>query len=232
MPITVFGGKLDDFEADVSNGYEGNEYRSHHSDDGEDLVGSCLSDVASGCLVDLFSGTIAYSIDAGKTFGDDVGDAHIPFFRLDLSYQDVESDVDAFGYRLEFGYRFLGAQFRQIHYKENTPEDDLDIREGHLLLRIAGDPLEVNFGFGGMSVEGHQSHSGLSLTLPLILQLPNEFDVELRPSWAFINGSDIQHYELAALYGWQYFSFRAGYRWLRAESESLDGPFLGVSLRY
>jgi hypothetical protein len=161
------------------------------------------------------------------------GQALIPIARLDISYQDVESDVSAMDYRGEVGYGPVALQVRETHYAEERPDDDLDILQIHMLYRMSiGEKIEIDLGFGGMSIEGENDNSGLSITVPVLIHSWDYFGVEFRSSWSSINNNTIQDYDLSLLTGWRYLSLRAGYRRVMSDTESLSGPFAGLSLRF
>ena len=75
-------------------------------------------------------------------------------------------------------------------------------------------------------------NSGFSWTLPVLVRPVDWLLVELRPMWSDLDGSRIDEYELGALFNWNFAAIKAGYRWTHSPNESLDGPFVGLSLRY
>ncbi len=161
------------------------------------------------------------------------GEALIPFLRADAAYQEVESDVTAWDYRFELGYGSLGFQFRYTAYNEKEPPDALRVSEYHVLYRMSATPrFEIDLGVGGMFLSGNQENSGFSVTVPVLYHPTDFYGFEFRPVWSSINENDIQDFDLAVLFGWRYASIKAGYRWLRSPHQSLDGPEIGIALRW
>jgi hypothetical protein len=161
------------------------------------------------------------------------GGALLPVVRLDLSYQAVESDVAALDVRGEIGYAMLGVAIRNTHYWEKEPRNQLNVAQLHALARIpVADPLEFDIGLGSLFLAGDKTYSGFSFTTPLLYHPSEHFGVEFRPVWSNLEGSTIQDYDLAMLLGWRYVSLKAGYRWFLSNTASLNGPELGLVLRW
>lgn len=55
---------------------------------------------------------------------------------------------------------------------------------------------------------------------------------ESGPAWASVNGTSVRRYELGVVLSRDYVALKGGYRWTESPNETLDGPFIGVSLRY
>lgn len=158
------------------------------------------------------------------------GEPLIPFFRLDASYQDVESDVIAWDTRLEAGYGPVGVQARRTHYEEEITGDDLETIQMHLLYRMSFvTRVEVDVGLGYLELNGNESASGASSTIPVKLRLLEYLGIEFHPIWSNINGNLIEDYDLSLTGGWRFLSVRAGYRWFTSGSSSLNGPHAGIS---
>jgi len=245
----VVAGALDDFEDDAT--LKRNEYEKKKKDsrdyDSDSSHGECFGDNA---CIDLFGRVIIFcgalswqrvkpdQLPDLSLFNDDIenikhrktGEFLIPFVRLDTSYQNVESDVDAFDYRVELGYGPFGIQTRQPRYREEDTSDELDIYQTHALYRMSiGNNVEIDLGLGQFAIEGNKKNSGPSFTMPIIFHYNEYMGIEFRPVWANINENNIKDYDLALLCGWRYISVRVGYRWLESENQSLNGPFIGLS---
>jgi len=161
------------------------------------------------------------------------GEALIPVLRIDVTYQNAGSDITAWDYRFEAGYGPVGFQMRRTVYDENAPAASLEVFEYHALYRMsAGSKLEVDLGVGAMILNGLQSNNGYSVTVPILYHPTDFYGLEFRPVWSSINENDIQDFDLAVLFGWRYASVKAGYRWLRSPHQSLDGPEIGIALRW
>lgn len=159
------------------------------------------------------------------------GEPLIPFFRLDLTYQDVKSDVQAVDGRAEAGYGPLGVQVRRTHYTEEVPHSDLDFTQIHGLYRMSfGRYAEVDLGFGAGILAGHEKHSGFSFALPMTCQPISWLGFAFRPSWTSIEDKSIADYDVHLSAGLPYITLETGYRWLSTDGAGLDGPFLGGSI--
>jgi hypothetical protein len=241
-------GTLDDFEQDAT------KHRSTSDDKYDDPMDSCVSDFFDSCLTDIISdifetsgkglyyGGLTSSERANGLTADsfmpdlvprEPGEALIPFFRFDTSYQYVDSNVDAYDYRLELGSGPWAVQARQTHYTETNPRDTLDLIQAHGLYRMSyGNILEMDFGLGIFTMNGNATHSGFSYTGPLLLH-PNEyFGVELRPSWSIIAGNSIRDCDLSVLFSLKQAGLRVGYRWVQSYNESLHGPHCGLTVKF
>ena len=161
------------------------------------------------------------------------GEALVPFLRLDTMYQEVETDVTARDYLIIVGYGAVGFQVRSTVYEEKEPPDKLRLAEYHALYRMSlGNHVEIDLGAGAMVLKGIQENSGFSVTVPVLIHPSDHYGFEFRPVWSSINENDIQDFDVAVLFGWRYVSVKAGYRWVRSPHQSLDGPEMGVSLRW
>jgi hypothetical protein len=258
LSSSAYGGKLDEFEEDATKkrkheeiAEEKGEREEDHSHrygepDTADEHESLSETVAAACMWFFLYSTVYGGASSWKRIrpssqiqmggapaARSLGEALIPFARLGVSYQDVESDVTAWDFRAEAGYGPFGVQVRQTRYDETEPADNLTITQMHGLYRMSfGSRFEVDIGMGVFVLDGNETNSSFSLTTPLLFHPTEFFGVEFRPAWTSVNGSSIGDYDLSILAGWQYVSLRAGYRWLRSEDESLDGPHMGLSIRF
>ncbi len=224
---SVCAGKLDDFEKDATKPRRSSQH-SHSDGDGlwdfffEGLLGSLFEteyqESRGGRRLDVLE--------------NQPGDGLRPLVRFDFGYQNVESDVDAMDYRFEVGVDHLALQWRRTTYAETTPADDLDYDQGHVLFRFYDANFEIDFGLGYASLNGDTYHSGLSATIPVLIQAYDFLGFELRPSWSYIGRNSISDYDLSVTLGWDYAVCRLGYRWVRTDNEALDGPYVGLSLRF
>jgi hypothetical protein len=229
------------------------------TDGADDLGDACLDSLASDCL-DVFctSGEAGRGIGAvfggiangGRHSWDRInpdglaaqkderivrrqGEALVPFLRLDTVYQNVETDVAAWDYLMIVGYGALGFQARSTVYEEKEPAGKLRFAEYHALYRMSlGNQVEVDLGAGAMVLKGAQENSGFSITVPVLIHPSDHYGFEFRPVWSSINENNIQDFDVAVLFGWRYASVKAGYRWVHSLHQSLDGPEIGVSLRW
>jgi hypothetical protein len=170
----------------------------------------------------------AFNVPPRKT-----GESTIPFVRIDVSYQDVERDVDSMDVRAEAGYGPFAVEVRETHYNESVPSDHLDLVRIHLLYRTSyAAILEVDAGLGALIFNGDRTESSWSFTLPVLIHPTDIAGLEFRPSWAEINDNRIVDYDLGLILGWRYVAVRTGYRWMESEREDLNGPFIGATFRW
>lgn len=199
---------------------------------GNILVGGIVSAIAYGGGASIArvegNGYGKYEIEPRKA-----GEALIPFVSVDVSYQDVESDVTAADVRGEIGYGSLGIQARQTRYWEDEPKDGLTATQVHGLYRMSiGSKAELDLGIGSLFLEGDGSNSGVSFTAPVLIHPSDFFGFEFRPAWSSINENTINDYDAALLLGWRFASLRVGYRWFMTAHESLNGPQVGIAMRW
>jgi hypothetical protein len=242
----VFAGKLDKFEKDATRE---RPKRDHDRDDRRadryrsDYDNAWGGGQANGFFSDLVVipihaswARIAGDEDRLTELGCDLrkpGDPLLPFVRFDASYLAIESDVDAFDYRVQLGYGTFAFELNQTRYEEDEPADRLDLYRLYGLLRLSfGDKIEVDLGLGGIILDGDERNSGFSATMPILVQVYDWLIVEFRPMWSQIKGSGIDEYELGFLFNRDFAAIKAGYRWTHSPQESLDGPFIGLSIRY
>jgi len=250
-PSTAIAGKLDDFEREATKEQQRNRDRGADERSGtgqgndieNDCLSICLQPIAEGIVQAAAQGgansmhrvnTLGIRPDrAGNVQLREHGDARTPFVRVDIAYQSVNSDITARDVRAELGYGSLAADFRNTDFQQSAPMDRLSVIRFHLFYRMTFDPaMEIDLGFGNLVLQGNDANSGISFTTPLLIHPNENFGVEFRPAWAWINGNLIEDYDFAALIGRHYISLRLGYRWMRAHNETLNGPTLGVALRW
>lgn len=162
------------------------------------------------------------------------GDPMIPFARLDLGYQNVESDVQAFDYRAELGFGPFGVHFNHTRYWEGEPNDQLDLYRAYGLYRMSfGNAVQLDLGFGALTMDGkdEESETGFSFSSPVLFRPARLAAIEFRPAWSVVGDIPVSDYDLAALVTWRYASFRVGYRWVISAADTLSGPTVALSLR-
>ena len=236
----TYAGKLDDFEKDVKK-QERRKGKKSDSSSG-DFIDSCLGDA----IGDIFIEGVAHLMIAGgamsmaridprpKHSSDEyfkarkMGEPLIPYLRLDISHREVESDLSAKDYHGEIGYGALAILYKKSHFEEETPADELDIEQKYILYRMSLDShVEVGFGIGEFIINGNKRQSKASITLPIRIHPSDSWGVELRPAWS----DGLNDYDAAILFNRPYVSLKMGYRWVKSTNESLNGPYVGISLR-
>lgn len=233
----ISGGKLDSFEESATQ--ERTAKHKRYDDDSDDSILNAFGEM----LLDIFGHGMAYGgasswerVESGpdKDLLLDVvprriGDPQIPLARFDVSYQSVESDVDAYGYRAECGYGPFGLSFDQTHYREVSPQDDLDLVWLYGLYRMSfGPAVEVDLGFGALTLAGNEHDTRFAFSVPVLIR-PNDFvGIEVRPAWS----GHVTDCDLGLLVGGRYASLKTGYRFTHSPGESLDGPYAGLSIHF
>lgn len=235
FPNPSHAGQLDNFEYQATKSSP--EKERHKQDveiDDDDPFSDCLGSVFKGLAEALVYGMRegVHAVGGRPSPNAPPGLRHLRVIRFDYSYQNVKSDVRGDDFRFELGLDQLAVQVRTTHYRESSPKEDLDVTQGHVLYRIASRHLDLDLGVGALNIQGKDSNTGASFTVPLAVHANDYLSLEFRPSWSFIANNTINDYDLALSCGWKYVALRGGYRWLRAHSASLDGPYLGISLRY
>jgi hypothetical protein len=218
-------GKLDSFEQRMNQSTPNDKtkcYRNSNDYDGDssvigEILGSIISSIISGALND------EYSLDR------DWGERPLPSVRFDATYQNIESDVVGYDFMTEVGSGPVAIHVDYTHYTERIPEDELDITRIYGLLRFSNNPkYEIDFGIGGLLVNGDKERSRLVFTIPVLLYPSDYIGFEFRPSFS----EDIVDLDIAALGTYGAASLKLGYRWVTTFNESLAGPYIGFSLNY
>lgn len=158
-----------------------------------------------------------------------------PTFRVDGSYQNVESDVEALDLRTEIGFGWAGFQGRFTRYEEEYPDDELWMVYLHGLFRMPlSESMQISIGPGAVILDGDDENSGFSLTSSFLVYPQESLGIEFRPTWSWIeDGNDIDDYDLSVVWGGRHVAARAGYRWVDTNNAaSLDGPYIGITLRF
>ncbi len=227
--------KLLNFEEQVTqdqelhqNNHQEHRRSNHHEHDEEKgFLETLCADVF--VAVGAYGGVSSWEKTADKSKGQPL----IPFVRLDLSYQNVESDVYATDVALEVGYGPWAAWLQRTEYEEDNPDSNLKLSYVQALYRMSfGTAVEIDLGIGGSYLDGTGSSSGVGFSLPVKFYPWERLGFEFRPVWSNINGNQIEDYTLGIVGGWEYVSLKAGYRWVSTGPESLNGPSVGVVFSY
>ncbi len=190
-----------------------------------------ITTLSSSSMARVDSGFVP--IDDEKDVSRSIGDPDLPFFRIDLHYQRVSSNLDGLDGRLEAGYGALAAQVRHTRYEERKPSEKLNFTSIHGLLRLSEDNrFETGLGFGALFLDGDRLSSGFSMTSPINWYPHRHIAVRAVPTLSWLGGSTIGDYDISLGYTRPYFSVQSGYRWLRSGGVSIHGPYVGFSLYY
>ncbi len=239
----LVAGELDDFEEEATAATAADTTSSYSSDSGGGSGWAML-------FAEVFYMTFIYggassinrmrppdAVDAESPIEGlpvkNKGEPVIPYLRLDAFYQDTSSSVQAIDGRIEVGWGPIGLQYRHTRYDEDRPDDSMDVSQWHVLYRMSFSQfVEVDMGFGSMTLKGNREYSAFSFTLPVQVRTPWGIGVEYRPAWSTINGNSVRDHTLSAGYGLRFVSASIGYRWFNVGDASLQGPFIGASLYF
>lgn len=189
-----------------------------------------------------YTGAVSMFNDAAEEDRPHVpGEALMSQFRLDVTHHAVGTGIEALDCRAEYGDGPLAVSLDTISYQEQgewgeegeeeSPPDELSITQVYLLGRGYGTAhSEIGLGLGAMFVDGNEQNAGLAVTLPVLIYPADAVGIELRPALAFLE-EPVLDCDIGVAVGWRYAWFRAGYRWMSCPGESLDGPYVGFSLR-
>jgi hypothetical protein len=161
------------------------------------------------------------------------GEPGIPFFRLDAFYQDVESDIQAADVSGEIGYGPFAFQYRHTHYTQDRPDNDLDLSQILGLYRMSfTEYVEVDLGFGSMTLDGENRHSGFEFSVPVTIQPSPYLGGRFRPAWGYMTPNTVKDFTLVLTGSLRFASLQAGYRWVSAGGVSLNGPVVGIAFHF
>ncbi|MDD4872302.1 MAG: hypothetical protein PHR77_17255 [Kiritimatiellae bacterium] len=242
-------GKLSDFKKDVSKGGKTtgsstsshsyhhetgyiyrerswDSYHDHYFDGFGDIFyyGMAYGGVRSWERINRASLNDKYS----EMYQRETGEVLIPFLRVDASYQMVASSVDAFDYSIDGGYGPIGVRFNRTHFREKDPDDTMDLTRVYGLYRMSlGRMLEVDLGLGGFSIDDEDDNR-FSFTMPILIHPNKHLGFEFRPAWA----GNISEYDIGVFGGCKFVLLKAGYKWLSGPSQTMDGPYAGLSVHF
>lgn len=246
------GGRLDAFEKDArknaarearkrsastsTHKHDNSHDRGSHSffddDDDDGFAESILTMAGFGLL---YGGASSWQrVSPGDTEPLNVvprehGAPLLPFTRIDAAYIDASDSVDALDLLTEVGYGPFAAQYALTRYEETGPDDRLDVYHVLGMFRLSyGPQVEVDFAMGALTLDGESTSHRFAFSLPVLIHPTEHLGVEIRPLW-----SDLaDRYDVAGLLTWNHVSLKGGYRWLTGDHESLNGPYVGLSVRY
>jgi hypothetical protein len=253
----LFAGQLDDFEKaatkkkSASSEKKENTQVQKNDDDSflGDIIGDFFGEIFSVLFYESFKGmflSIQYGgqLSLSRTQGasdheyKDIvlrenGSPDLPFLRTDFNYHRVHSGIDGFDGRVEVGYGPFGLQYRNTHFSENSPQDDMTISYIHGLYRVSGSSaFEFDTGLGAMTLEGEDRNSGPSITFPINIYPHPNLNIRLVPTWSDIHGNGVGDYDGSVAYVHKYFSLRFGFQRIQTHDEVLQGPYAGFSIHY
>lgn len=249
MPSIAIAGPLGDFEAEATK-KRVDEWRhetaksqrtptsSTDQKSGAELEGRCrdlflclFSDLFGGLINAIVKGSSEMSMT--RALRREHGDHDLPLVGADINFQTVSQQINAVDGRAELGYGPMAVQLRGAHFSDKEYAESLNVAHAHALFRISGNPaFQVNFGLGGVLLNGKNTNSGLSTTIPTAIFPRDAWGARFVPTWSWINGNRISDYDGSLEYTQRFYSGRLGYRTSYAGDQSLSGPYIGFSFHY
>jgi len=156
------------------------------------------------------------------------GEPLIPMARFDLDSRKVGLTIDALDLRSEIGYGPVALQYNSSRYTERDPRDSMTISQIYGLYRMSfGSHVETDIGLGSLNIAGNDTTSRFSVAVPVLIYPNKHLGIEFRPAWA----DRVQDYDLAVVGTARFLSIKAGYRWVESPRVTLNGAYVGMSLR-
>ncbi len=170
----------------------------------------------------------------------ELGDPQLPYARLDGSYQYISSNVSANDYRLALGYGPFAFKVNQTQYTELSPKDSLDLTRLYITYRMSSGATQIDIGMGRLVIDGNDRSKLFYSTLPIRFHVKSLISTKLWPAWLSNTGiefkpawsGNISDYDLGLFYHFKFASVKAGYRWLSTDTQSLSGPYAGITVFY
>jgi hypothetical protein len=243
-------GQLDDFETaategdveeiDVSKCRHRHCHDEHHNDENyldDSSSGRFITDIISTIITESSKATLARVQSTADPVYEDIplripGSPDLPMLRLDLNRQHIDQNLSGSDFSIEGGFGPLALQYRETNFVEDSATN-LRMSYLHGLFRMSVSPqFEMDLGLGEVTLTGKDQHSGMSFTIPISFYTVSKLQIRFTPTWSNIGSNEIRDYDASVAVIRKYFSVRLGYRKLQALHETLQGPYVGVSLHY
>lgn len=237
MPASA--GKLDDFEQATkkkkSRASANTVYDDKDSRDG--FFAEFFSDIFSDLLrAVLYEGGrnsqeyAAFQMNA-LNGGSRSGNALLPFVRFDGDYVDVESDVASRHYALAAGYGAWAVTLEQHELWEDDPDDILRFQTVMGLYRMSfGRSFALGLGLGQTRISGDDDDRGFAMSISMMGRINHQLQWEFTPAWHHHFAQTREALDLGLLWHTnQALGLKLGYRSQQVQSESLRGPYLGIT---
>lgn len=245
-PTIGVAGPLADFEAEASKKKEEEWKRetvktprppTNYKSDAQpenrcnDLFLCLFSDMFEGIFSAIIKG--GSEVSMARALDRETGAHDLPLVGGDINFQTISPQINAIDGRAEFGYGPMAVQFKGAHFRDKEYLESLNVVHAHGLFRISGNSaFQLNFGFGGVLLNGKSTNSGFSTTIPVAIFPRDAWGGRFVPTWSWINGNGISDYDGSVEYTQRFYSGRVGYRTSLAGNRSLSGPYLGFSFHY
>ncbi len=247
---SLWADELGQFEEDVTRGRESRSredrhHPRHHDHDWDEFCFDMIWDLAFQASEGQNQWDCFHWIGEGFSYSNqrvrrtptplrEAGDPLVPFVRIDGAWQHVSDEIEAWDVYGQVGYGAIGMDYRRTRFDQFRPQKTLRMEWWHLLSRLSyGSQIEVDFGMGIYGLKGQERTSGFSLT-SAILYYPNDhWGLEFRPTVAWINRDNtVNDFDLALHLRQEAVGVKLGYRWTKSTNVTLDGPYVGLVLRW
>ncbi|MEM6533422.1 MAG: hypothetical protein AAF654_12415 [Myxococcota bacterium] len=248
MDRDLRGADRDDDSDDSKDSHDDDDYFDDGFDD-DDADDSAFGEILVFAFIFGAEMSVARLEPDWSQYGGGValradGEALIPFLRVDgaaLFLSADGTDVDGRFVSAEAGWGPLAVSGQLARLDDG--EDTVDISYVHGLYRMSfGSAVEIGLGFGAGEFDIGDALSGFSFTTPFRVHPSRYWGLEFVPIWTDFTGASLEDYTIQALLGYDYASVTVGWRFLETridigggETERgtlIDGPTIGVSLRY
>lgn len=204
-----------------------------------DLIDDIVSDVVGGAAHAIGNGLDEAATHSNQRIDEsraasaedkrELGEPVIPYFRLNLNMQNIETHIYGFDGKLELGYGAIAGEYRQTRYRDDVLKESLRLKQLQLFSRMSfGNHFVMNFGLGGASLDGQNHSQGALFSVPMIYYPQRHLAFELRPSWMFGGELSLDEMDLSTLISFQRIALRLGFRQLNSQHDSLQGAYAGV----
>ncbi|MEW6776763.1 MAG: hypothetical protein AB1405_10745 [Bdellovibrionota bacterium] len=143
-----------------------------------------------------------------------------------------DADVHGFGNRTELGWAFLGVGFEYLRYREETPDDELELWAIEGLWRFSMHrTFKLDLAMGGRIFDGNSKYEGMQAGLSVGIYPYPAIGLESDLRWAEIGNNALGDYQVAAVIRYPAFRYvfvRTNYRWLTLGEETIHGPTVGL----
>lgn len=241
------GGKLDSFEAELDKKEEPKKETEAKKAKSEDVETSTTTTTTTGssavadAVLTLFSALIVGLFDMADT--GNLKEAYkylkeneipaLPTFKLEGNYQYLVGDMQSFSGRAEVGYLMFGLDGEYKRFYEESPHDNLNMANFHFLVRgLLAEIFQVNLALGEKFIWGDTRHQGFEIGLPFYLIFGKHFIWDVKPYMAFVGGKDIYDVSSGLNLKYKFAGFRAGYRGIWVNHQSLHGPEVGLFIQF
>lgn len=240
------GGKLDSFEAELDKKEEpkakDTEVKKAKSKVSEDSTTSTTgSSAATEAVLTLFSALITGLFDMADT--GNLKEAYsylkeneipaLPTFKLEGNYQYLAGDMQSLNGRAEVGYLMFGLDGEYKRFYEDSPRDNLNMADFHFLVRgLLAEIFQVDLALGERFIWGDSRHQGFEIGMPFYLIFGKHFIWDVKPYMAFVGGKDIYDVSSGMNLKYKFAGFRAGYRGIWVNHQSLHGPEVGLFIQF